>query len=98
MGMEDGDQLPVDAVLLRSSMFVGDVIAGHGPTPFLEAAEAAGCRTANGGHTVEAAQDVMADFMLGKADSSTGVTATLQQGDRAGPDLLGPVPLIDYPT
>ena len=63
---------PSIAALLTSSMFVGDVIAGHGMTPFLEAAEAAGCKTANGGHMVEAAQDLMADFMLQKADSSTG--------------------------
>jgi shikimate dehydrogenase len=72
MGMEDGDPLPVNAALLRSSMFVGDVIAGHGLTAFLAAAEAAGCKTANGGHMVEAAQDVMADFMLRKPDSPTG--------------------------
>ena len=72
MGMEEDDPLPVDAALLRSSMFVGDVIAGHGLTPFLAAAESIGCKTANGGHMVEAAQDVMADFMLRKADSSTG--------------------------
>jgi len=63
MGMEDGDPLPVDAALLTSSMFVGDVIAGHGVTPFLEAARAAGCKTANGDHMVEAAQDLI-DFML----------------------------------
>jgi shikimate dehydrogenase len=30
----------------------------------LAAAQAAGCKTANGGHMVEAVQDVMADFML----------------------------------
>ena len=72
LGMEDGDPLPVDPALLTSSMFVGDVIAGHSVTPFLAAAEAAGCRTANGGHMVEAAQDVMADFMLQKADASKG--------------------------
>jgi shikimate dehydrogenase len=66
MGMEDGDPLPVDAALLTSSMFAGDVIAGHGVTPFIEAAQAAGCKTANGGHMVEAVQDLMADFMLGK--------------------------------
>jgi shikimate dehydrogenase len=54
------------------SAFVGDVIAGHGVIPFiLQAAESAGCKTADGGHMVEAAQDVMADFMLRKADSST---------------------------
>jgi shikimate dehydrogenase len=72
MGMEENDPLPVDAALLRSSMFVGDVIAGHGLTSFLQAAESAGCKTANGGHMVEAAQDVMVDFMLRNADSSTG--------------------------
>src|SRR5215212_5078067 len=72
MGMEDGDPLPVDTELLSSSMFVGDVIAGHGVTPLLEAAEAAGCKTANGGHMVEAAQDVLADFMLRTADASKG--------------------------
>lgn len=66
MGMEDGDPLPVDAALLTSSMFVGDVIAGHGVTLFIEAAQAAGCKTANGAHMVEAVQDLMADFMLGK--------------------------------
>jgi shikimate dehydrogenase len=70
--MEDGDSLPVDAALLTSSMFVGDVIAGHGVTPFLEVAEAAGCKTANGAHMVQAAQDVMADFMLQTADTSKG--------------------------
>ena len=64
LGMEDGDPLPVDAALLTSSMFVGDVIAGHGVTPLIRAAESAGCRIANGGHMVEAVQDVMADFML----------------------------------
>ena len=64
LGMEDGDPLPVEAALLTSSMFVGDVIAGHGTTPFLQAAQTAGCNTANGAHMVEAAQDVMSDFML----------------------------------
>jgi len=66
LGMNDGDPLPVDPAKLTSSMFVGDVIAGHGVTPFLEAAQAAGCKTANGGNMVEAVQDLMADFMLGK--------------------------------
>jgi shikimate dehydrogenase len=70
MGMADGDPLPVDAALLDSSMFVGDVIAGHGVTPFIEAAEAAGCKTANGGHMVEAAQALMADFMLRQPDEA----------------------------
>jgi shikimate dehydrogenase len=65
MGMEDGDPLPVDAALLTPSMFVGDVIAGHGVTTFIKAAQAVGCKTANGGHMVEAVQDLMADFMLG---------------------------------
>ena len=63
--MNEDDPLPVDADLLTSSMFVGDVIAGHGLTPFLAAAEAAGCSTANGGQMVEAVQELMVDFMLG---------------------------------
>ncbi|HET9649488.1 MAG TPA: shikimate dehydrogenase [Microlunatus sp.] len=64
LGMEPNDPLPIPAGLLTSTMFVGDVISGHGPTPLLEAARAAGCRTANGGHMVEAAQQVMADFLI----------------------------------
>ncbi len=63
MGLEDGDPLPVDAALLTSSMFVGDVIAGHGVTPFIQAAKAVGCQTATGEHMVEAGRDVMTDFM-----------------------------------
>jgi shikimate dehydrogenase len=64
-GLGDQPTLPVEAALLSSSMFVGDVIAGHGATPFIQAADAAGCETANGGDMVEAVQDFMADFMLG---------------------------------
>ncbi len=66
LGMAEGDPLPLAAELLRASMFVGDVIAGHGLTPFLAAAEEAGCRTANGGQMVEAVQDLMVDFMLAR--------------------------------
>jgi shikimate 5-dehydrogenase len=65
MGMAEGDPLPVAADLLAPSMFVGDVIAGHGETPFLSAARAAGCKTANGDHMVEAVQEMMLDFLLG---------------------------------
>ena len=35
-------------------------------TPFLQAAQAAGCKTANGVQMVEAVQEMMLDFMLGK--------------------------------
>jgi shikimate dehydrogenase len=66
MGMAEGDLLPVAADLLAPSMFVGDVIAGHGETPFLSAARIAGCKTANGDHMVEAVQEMMLDFMLDK--------------------------------
>jgi shikimate dehydrogenase len=66
LGMADGDPLPVAAHLLKSSMFVGDVIAGHGVTPFLQAAQAAGCKTANGDQMVEAVMEVMLDFMIRK--------------------------------
>ena len=65
LGMNDDDPLPLDGDLLTSAMFVGDVIAGHGLTPFLAAAEAAGCRTANGAQMVEAVQELMVDFLIG---------------------------------
>lgn len=65
LGMAEGDPLPVSPELLAPSMFVGDVIAGHGLTPFLRAARAAGCRTADGDQMVEAVQEMMVDFMLG---------------------------------
>jgi shikimate dehydrogenase len=65
LGLREGDQLPVDVSGLDSTVFVGDVIAGHGTTPLLAAALQAGCSTADGRHMVEAAQDLMVDFMLG---------------------------------
>ena len=71
MGMEDSDPLPVDSALLTSSMFVGDVIAGHGVTPFLEAAQATGCKSASGANMVEAVQDLMVEFMLGNASAGS---------------------------
>jgi shikimate dehydrogenase len=64
MGMAAGDPLPIEARLLTSSMFVGDVIAGHGLTPFLRAAQNAGCKTANGDQMVDAVMEMMMDFML----------------------------------
>jgi shikimate dehydrogenase len=67
MGMAATDPLPVPKHLLTASMFVGDVIAGHGMTPLLQAAQAKGCRTANGVQMVEAVQQMMLDFMIGKA-------------------------------
>ncbi len=63
LGLEHGDPLPVDTAQLTASMFVGDVIAGHGTTPLIRAARAAGCRTANGEDMVEAGLDIMAEFM-----------------------------------
>ena len=66
MGMSPQDPLPVAAHLLASSMFVGDVVAGHGVTPFLQAAQAAGCKTADGSQMVEAGMEIIPDFLLGK--------------------------------
>jgi shikimate dehydrogenase len=66
LGMGDKDPLPVDRSLLTSSMFVGDVVSGHGTTPLIAAARSVGCGTATGEHMVEAVQDLMADFMLGR--------------------------------
>ncbi len=64
MGMAAGDPLPIDTALLTPSMFVGDVIAGHGVTPFVEGAQDAGCVVASGVDMVEAEQGLMVDFML----------------------------------
>lgn len=64
LGLADGDPLPVPSGSLHSSMFVGDVIAGHGVTPLLRAALSAGCKTANGVQMVNAVQEMMLDFML----------------------------------
>ncbi|MER9445633.1 hypothetical protein NKI79_30625 [Mesorhizobium sp. M0340] len=64
MGMAGGD--PLGPELLASSMFVGDVISGHGLTPFLPAARAACCQTADGDQMVDAVQGIMVDFLRGK--------------------------------
>lgn len=66
MGMAADDPLPMPIDKLAPSMFVGDVIAGHGVVPFLKAAQEAGCKTANGDQMVEAVQEMMLDFMQGK--------------------------------
>jgi shikimate dehydrogenase len=71
MGMSSEDPLPVPAHLLTSSMFVGDVVAGHGVTPLLQAARAAGCRTADGFQMVEAGMEIMPDFLLGAGTLSS---------------------------
>jgi shikimate dehydrogenase len=65
LGMAARDPLPVPANALAPSMFVGDVIAGHGLTPLVQAARAVGCKTATGVHMVEAVQEMMLDFFLG---------------------------------
>lgn len=64
MGMDDNDPLPLDPSKLDASMFVGDVIAGHGETKIIKAAKAAGCKTADGDDMVVAVLDVMCDFVL----------------------------------
>jgi shikimate dehydrogenase len=65
MGLAKKDPLPVGAELLHLSMFVGDVIAGHGVTPLLEAARGVGCKTSDGVQMVEAGIDLMTGFFLG---------------------------------
>jgi shikimate dehydrogenase len=67
MGLAEGDPLPLEASLLTPSMFVGDVIAGHGVTPFIHAAQAAGCQTADGEDMVVAGRDLMIDFLVPRA-------------------------------
>jgi len=64
MGMHADDPLPVSRDLLTESMFVGDVVAGHGRTALLQAAQAAGCKTADGSAMVDAGIDLMIDFLV----------------------------------
>jgi shikimate dehydrogenase len=71
MGMNLDDPPPIDLALLDSSMFVGDVIAGHGVTPLIRAALDAGCKVADGDEMVDAVQTLMADFMLSENNEST---------------------------
>ncbi|MFC6644585.1 hypothetical protein ACFQBQ_03065 [Granulicella cerasi] len=66
MGMHPDDPLPVSGELLTASMFVGDVVAGHGQTPLLKAAQAASCKPADGSGMVDAGLDLMLEFLLGK--------------------------------
>jgi len=63
MGMNETDPLPLDPSLLSDTMFVGDVVAGHGETAFIRAARMAGCPTADGDAMVFAVLDVMCDFL-----------------------------------
>lgn len=66
MGMHPDDPLPVSRERLTSAMFVGDVVAGHGETPLMQAAQAVGCRIADGAAMVDAGMELMLDFLLGK--------------------------------
>lgn len=65
MGLAPDDPVPAAAEFLHSSMFVGDVIAGHGVTPLLAAACEAGCKTSDGVQMVEAGINLMTGFFLG---------------------------------
>ena len=64
MGMAADDPLPVPGHLLTCSMFVGDVIAGHGATSFMKVARGAGCKTSDGSQMVKAVMKIMPDFFL----------------------------------
>lgn len=64
VGLSEDDPAPVDTAELSADMHVGDVIAGHGTSPLIRAARAAGCSTSDGGDMVAAVQDLMADFLL----------------------------------
>ena len=66
MGMSPNDPLPVPAHLLTASMFVGDVVAGHGVTPLIRAGQDASCKTASGLQMNEAEMDLMPDFFLSR--------------------------------
>ena len=64
LGMGENDPLPVPATRLSGSMFVGDVVAGQGVTPLLRAAQAIGCKTADGIGMVRANMECIVRFLL----------------------------------
>ena len=64
MGMRPDDPLPVSRDSLTRSMFIGDVVAGHGRTPLLQAAQAAGCGTADGSRMVDSGIGLMLDSLF----------------------------------
>jgi hypothetical protein len=66
---------------------VGDVIAGHGVTPLLQATRAAG-KTANGVQMVEAVQEMMLDFMLGNRSGFTHEPGGSLTEDLGGRSLI----------
>jgi shikimate dehydrogenase len=69
LGMHPNDPLPISTDLLTGSMFVGDVVAGHGETPLLMAARNVGCKTADGSQMVDAGVDLMVGFLLTRSNS-----------------------------
>jgi shikimate dehydrogenase len=71
MGLAEGDPLPVDASRLTDEMFVGDVIAGHGMTPFIRAARESGCHTSTGEDMVGAGLALMTEFLTRRTDVAT---------------------------
>ena len=64
LGLADDDPAPIEVEKLTDRMHVGDVVAGHGVTRLIAAAQEAGCSRADGGDMVAAVQELMADFML----------------------------------
>jgi shikimate dehydrogenase len=72
LGMHPNDPLPISTDLLTGSMFVGDVVAGHGETPLLKVARAVGCKTADGSKMVDAGMDLMVNFLLTRSNSPNG--------------------------
>lgn len=72
LGMHPNDPLPISPDLLTKSMFVGDVVAGHGETPLLMAARSAGCKTADGSQMVDAGMDLMVVFLLTMSNPLSG--------------------------
>lgn len=91
IGMHRDDPLPMPVNGLKPSMFVGDVIAGHGVVPFLAAARDAGCRTATGDQMVEAVQDMMLDFI---ARTLMLASVVERQALRAHPESRRECPLM----
>lgn len=66
LGMKPGDALPLDTRLLEPAMTAIEIITKPEMTPWLEQAQARGCRIHIGRHMLQAQIEQMAHFMMGQ--------------------------------
>ena len=71
MGMKETDPYPLDITAISAAMFVGCVITAPAISPLIAAARAKGCATMTGAHMFGRVCDLMVDFLVDSAASTT---------------------------